>query len=133
MVVKVINNEGLTDNQWFEAIEIYLKDIKATKPLFLSAYTLEIHSLVDVSKYGNNYTLNALHDLDYYFGKFINYIETSKYKDNTIVVFTSDHAHYYEDSYIQLIDKSYRKYFVDRVPLIIHYPNQGEGMVFDAK
>ncbi len=125
MVVKVINNEGLTDNQWFEAIEMYLKDIKVTKPLFLSAYTLEIHSWVDVSKYGNNYTLNALHNLDYYFGKFINYIETSKYKDNTIVVFTSDHAHHYEDSYIQLIDKSYRKYFVDRVPLIIHYPNQG--------
>lgn len=133
-----LNNEGLTDNQQFKAIEAYLKDRKSVKPLFLSAYTLETHAWVDVSKDGikygdgSNHTLNTLHNLDYAFGKFVNYIESSKYKNNTIIVLTADHAHYYEDSYIELMDKSYKKYFVDRIPLIIHYPNQNKEIEFDA-
>ncbi len=77
-----LNSEGLTDEQQFKAIIAYLKNRKSIRPFFLSAYTLETHAWVDVSKdgitYGNggNHTLNTLHNLDNSFGKFINYIKT---------------------------------------------------------
>ncbi|WP_318495627.1 LTA synthase family protein [Photobacterium leiognathi] len=135
---KGLNNEGLTDNQQLKAIENYLRKRKSSAPLFLATYTLETHAWVDVSKDGikygdgSNHTLNTLHNFDYAFGKFINYINNSKYKDNTIIVLTADHAHYYEDSYIKLMDKSYQKFFVDQIPLIIHYPNNEEPIEIDA-
>ncbi len=31
------------------------------------------------------------------------------------------------------MDDSYEKYFVDQIPLIIHYPNQNKEDIFDAK
>lgn len=75
--------------------------------------------------------------MDDAFGKFWKYFKKSVYSDNTIIVFTSDHCHYYDKDYLKLMKKSheddYQKYFVDRIPLLIHAPHSNLPKKFDAK
>lgn len=72
--------------------------------------------------------------MDAAFGKFWQWFKNSPYKNNTIVIFTADHASYYEKSYMELManDESYQKYFIDRIPLIIYDPIHNMPKTFDA-
>lgn len=104
-------------------------------------YTVGTHAGLDSSsdskKYGavNNSTLNTLCNIDKSFGIFWNYFLNSSYKDNTIIVFTANHTHYYEKPYIELIkdDYTYKLVFVDTIPLIICDPTNKLPNRYDAK
>src|SRR3546814_4439619 len=51
---------------------------------------------------GSNHSLNTIHNLDAQFGRFYRWFARSRYADNTLLIFTSDHAHYPEPSYVQV-------------------------------
>src|SRR3546814_110683 len=58
--------------------------------------------------------------------------------DNTLLIFTSDHAHYPEPSYVQVArdertgDDGYDPYFVDRIPMFVRAPWLEMPARFDA-
>lgn len=123
----------LTDHQSYGVLIDYLKDHdKSTKPFMIGMYTVETHAWIDTPKYGIKYKdgknngLNTIHNMDDAFGEFWDFFINSKYAQDTIIVFTSDHAHYYEKSYLETMRKykegDYKKVFVDRIPLIIYNP-----------
>ena len=140
---KLRENE-LTDHQSYKVLTNYLKSHEhQSKPFFLAMYTVETHAWLNVGKDGIKYkdgsdnTLNTIHNMDDAFGKFWKYFQNSVYADNTVVIFTSDHCHYYDKSYLKLMKRSheddYQKYFVDRIPLLIYAPNGNLPKNFDAK
>ena len=126
---------GLSDQQMYRVLRGFLEErvrLGNNKPFLLAIYTEETHAWLDVGldgvKYGDgkSNTLNTLHNLDDAFGGFWRFFKNSPLANNTIVVFTADHAHFQEKSYVALMkkmgEKDYRPIFVDRVPLIIHDP-----------
>ncbi|MFD1393856.1 sulfatase-like hydrolase/transferase [Lacticaseibacillus jixianensis] len=105
------------------------------KKFFLGTYTLETHNGWNVTdnKYrkGDNAVLNKFHNLDTVFGEFLNRFMASPLKDNTILVFTTDHASYASPDYASVMD-DHRSTFVSTIPLMIYYPGV-KGETIDAK
>src|SRR3546814_2786769 len=72
------------------------------------------------------------------FGRFYRWFARSRYADNTLLIFTSDHAHYPEPSYVQVArdertgDDGYDPYFVDRIPMFVRAPWLEMPARFDA-
>ena len=144
-----LRRDALSDNQLMEGLVGILreKEISAnsSSPFFLGLYNLETHTFQkirkDGKKYreGDNYVLNTIHNFDHAFGKFWNYFQNSTFFDNTIVVFTSDHAHYPDRDYRKTVNNmlggtdNYQPYFVDRIPLVIYDPFRNLPSYFDAK
>jgi len=131
--VNKLRDDRLTDHQSYSVLTNYLKDTNLeTKPFFIALYTSETHAWIDVGKDGKKYKdgknncLNTIHNMDHAFGEFWNYFKDSKYAKNTIVIFTTDHAHYYEKTYVEVMDKykedNYKRFFIDQIPLIIYDP-----------
>lgn len=101
---------------------------KDKSPFFIGLYNIETHTGVDTQsngiKYGSgdNAVLNTIHNLDACFGEFYEYFKKSKYTKNTIVILTSDHAHYPDPIYLKSVgnDPHYQPLFVDKIPLYIN-------------
>ena len=97
-----------------------------------------MHSLMSIwggKKYKNDSSvLTTLHNVDSEFGKFWEMFKKSRYYNNTIVVFTTDHAHYYETPYVKLVEKEkdYKKLFIDKIPLLIYDPTHKLPNEFNA-
>ena len=57
--------------------------------------------------------------------------------DNTIIIFTSDHTHFTENSYVDAIEQSgqkdYQKVFIDRIPFIIYDPSRETPSEYNAR
>ncbi len=132
-----------SDQQYFDSVVAYLKNrmgsAEARKPLFLSLYNFGTHAFLNHSKDGyryhsyNNVVLNNTHNFDFAFGQLWNYIKTSPYSKNTVVVFTADHCHFHEFAFLDAFsDPDYEQKFVDRIPLIIHDPTRILPPVYDA-
>lgn len=124
-----MHNGGLRDIDVYNTVINVLSEREDSKPVFLSFYTVGTHAFMDTYDGGKKYTidnasLNTLYTLDYSFGKFWQWFKKSKYAENTILIFTADHAHYYDKPYLEVMqgDKDYKKYFVDKIPLIIYDP-----------
>jgi phosphoglycerol transferase MdoB-like AlkP superfamily enzyme len=66
--------------------------------------------------------LDKVHNYDAALGEFLRYFYGSPYADNTILVFTSDHATYPESAYRDVAGDDFKAYFVDRIPLLIRDP-----------
>jgi len=125
-------HESLKDVDMYNALISYLENYNNDKSLFVSMYTFDTHLGVELpdevpqyEKDGETYeSINSLHNLDTAFGKFWQWFIHSKYKDNTIVIFTADHAHYYDNDFVKLVknDSDYTRCFIDRIPLIIYDP-----------
>jgi len=130
--INKLKNDALTDHQAYKVLINFLKNKKNNKPFFVSMYTEETHAWVDVVsdgvkyKDGSNETLNTIYNMDNAFGKFLDYFKNSKYFKNTILVFTSDHAHYQNREFVELMnkykEKDYKHIFIDKIPLIIYNP-----------
>lgn len=138
----------LSDAQLYRALTSFLEKKYFSKngednPFFLALYTAQTHAWYDVKENGNYYqdgkinVLNTLYNLDIAFGRFWDYFKNSNYFNNTIIIFTSDHAHFQENSYIELMknknESDYQKLFIDAIPLIIFNPDNKKPMVLDAK
>jgi len=122
----------LSDHQSYNVLKSFLKEKEDGKPFFLATYTIETHAFLDTGsdgvKYqdGKNNVLNTIHNMDNAFGDFWDYFKNSKFANNTIILFTSDHAHYYGKEYIETMKKykedNYHQVFIDKVPLLIYAP-----------
>jgi lipoteichoic acid synthase len=138
-----LRHDALTDQQLFDALIGILTEMQVGRkqPFFLGLYNLETHAWADVGRDGKKYgdgtnnSLNTIHNFDYAFGRFWNYFKQSPLAENTVLILTSDHAHYPEASYAdaaKVYDANYKKVFVDRVPLVIYDPSRATPNVFDA-
>lgn len=129
----------LTDVQLFEALEGMLKEEPGDKPLFIAGYFKDGHvgqdSKPDGTKYGDggNRILNTVHTFDKAFGEFWDtFVKSERYED-TIIVLTSDHAHWPERPYINIAGSDFNQTPVDRIALVIHSPMINTPSVFDAE
>jgi phosphoglycerol transferase MdoB-like AlkP superfamily enzyme len=123
-----IFGEALTDRDTYRALSGYLEQRKGNTPFFISLYSLNTHAFLDIPPSGTPYrdgsepSLNTLHTADAAFGEFYARFMASKYADNTLLILTSDHAHYPEPPYVRVAGSPYKPYFVDRIPLLIQAP-----------
>lgn len=109
------------------------------KPFFVATYNIGTHAFIPMVKGGHAYAdghsrvLDKLHNYDAAVGAFLDYLDASPYAENTIVVFTADHATYPDVPYREVAGKGLKPYFVDRIPLLIHDPTHHLPAVFDAQ
>jgi lipoteichoic acid synthase len=133
----------LTDPQFFRGVERFLRESEVAgpeqKPFFTVVYSVETHAFIDIRedgiRYGDgsNNALNTIRTFDDAFGKFLQYFEASPYASNTVLIVTSDHAHYSENTFVAAFgnDADYRGLFVDQIPLMIRDPLRQLPHVYD--
>lgn len=141
----------LSDHQMYRSLVGFLEQQANQKaqqteqnspPFFLTLYSVETHAWVDVSDDGISYqsgkhnVLNTIHNMDDAFGFFWDYYKGSDYAKNTLIVFTSDHSHYYSNPYLKLMKavgaNDYQKLFIGQIPMIIHDPLADLPPKYDA-
>ncbi len=147
---KMMRSNAISDQQLFVSLIGLLKDLEkqnvedqpSKRPFFISLYNFETHAWLDVLEdgkaygKGDNISLNTIHNLDDAFGRFWKYYQQSSLAENTIIIFTADHCHYHEKSYVEAVKKpgsNYQSIFVDQIPLIIHDPTRKLPNNFDAR
>lgn len=114
--------------------ELKRRESSSNQPFYLSLYSFETHTgnhLLDPEfKYRPtdnsepHYILDTIHAFDAAFGQFWQAFKQSPLRDNTIVILTSDHAHFPDNDYRALWRKQdrYSPVFMDRIPLLIYSP-----------
>ncbi len=121
---------ALTDRESLAALTEYLRRREGApgKPFFAGLYNLGTHATFDVpadgARFGpgTNPVLNNIHNLDTEFGRFFAWFKRSRWAANTVLVLTTDHAHYPEPAYYEIVrrDGDYQLAFCDRIPLMVH-------------
>lgn len=95
---------------------------KRESPYFIAAYTAGTHLGLDSpdEKYGDgsNAYYNKFHNLDHWIGDFYSKFTQSRAADETLIVFTTDHATFPTSEYRSAFH-SRQKYFVNEIPLIL--------------
>jgi len=140
---------ALSDQQFFKATIEHLRSLENLQksgdetPFFMGLYNIGTHAYYHMSDDGvsyknkeqDSYILNAIHNYDNAFGKFWRYFQQSDLFENTIVIFTADHAHYQGKDFTSLVKEQsdYQPYFVDEIPLLIYHPAMELPTGFDAK
>lgn len=125
-----------TDQEMFELMgDVMLENQKDSAPYFYIFYNMGTHHGFDSPdlKYGDasNWQLNKFHNYDNEFGKFFRKMEKEKIFENTILVFTADHAAYPEPDYKSTFG-SVQEGFISKIPLFFYTKNCSH-QVFDAK
>lgn len=133
-------HESLQDKDMYKWIKDTLSSFHENEHVLLCAYTFETHTGVDVASNNEKYiidnpSLNTLHNMDASFGEFWNWFRQSRFAQNTIVILTADHAHYYAKDYVALVNNEYdyKNIFVDKIPLLIYDPIHNLPKKMDAK
>lgn len=141
---RLLENEELTggflsDRQLMSGLLALLGDQERTQePFFIATYFKGAHLGQDVRPKerrmgdGANRVLNTLHNFDHEFGNFLDWLEHSPLKQNTIVIVTADHAHWPEEKYIELVGPSYQWHPVDEIALIISSELHDLPSTYDA-
>src|SRR5690606_28756579 len=80
-----------------------------------------------------NTPLSALHEVDAEFGRSYDWFIHSRHADGTLLVLTSDHAHYPEPPYVEVAGEDLAPFFVDRIPLLVHAPWLDLPARYDAR
>lgn len=133
--------DQLDDNSLFRGLTSFLKQRASTndtKPFFIATYNIGTHAFIPVAANGVQYgegesqPLNRLHNYDADLGKFLDWFYASPYADNTIIVFTTDHATYPDRPYRAVAGSGLKPYFVDKIPLLIGDPTHDLPHVLDA-
>lgn len=118
--------EFIDDKKMFEMLlDICEEQSNAGQPFFASMYTFGTHVSFDsdYQKYGDgsNSVLNRFYNLDYCFGNFMEKFMNSDFAEDTIVVFTTDHATYPDNAFRKTFPGIERIGYVSEVPLGIYY------------
>jgi len=140
-----LGGDSISDLQFYRSLIGNLQDRETTnsKPFFMGIYTLGTHAFRDIaadgSKYGDgsNRVLNRVVSLDKAFGEFWHYFKQSSLAENTIIIFTSDHASYMEKAYLdamaEVTSVKAKQSFWDTIPLVIYDPTRELPNSYDAK
>jgi len=137
---------ALSDQQFMRATIAQLQSLEArqaagdTAPFFLGFYNIETHAYYHAADDGvsyaghDSYILDSIRNYDDTFGRFWAYFQQSDLYKNTIVVFTSDHAHFQGRDFVGLVSNQpdYKPYFVDQIPLLIYHPGLELPGEYDA-
>jgi phosphoglycerol transferase MdoB-like AlkP superfamily enzyme len=138
-----LRRDALSDHQLINGLIGRLESLDLDdddRPFFLALYNLETHAFQKISKDGkpfdggDSYVLDSIHNLDHAFGQFWDYFKQSDLYSNTVVILTSDHAHYPDRDFVSALrnDPLYQPYFIDRIPLVIYDPFKELPTEFDA-
>lgn len=121
---------ALTDRESLTALAEYLRRREGAPgtPFFAGLYNIGTHATFDVPGdgmrfgSGTNPVLNNIHNLDSEFGRFFTWFKRSRWAASTMLVLTTDHAHYPEPAYYEIVrkDSDYQLAFCDRIPLMVH-------------
>ena len=128
---KLVTNPSGRSKQYLEDEETYdllydtiLEQSKLDQPFFTAVYTFGTHVGMNPDTHpfedGSSHCLNKFHNMDYYFGQFMDRLYSSEIGDNTIVIFTTDHASYSDAEYLSVF-KSKMNPEMDKIPLFIYY------------
>ncbi|MBO4126425.1 LTA synthase family protein [Streptococcus suis] len=115
----------VSDKQAFELLYQTISEREESdKPFFLSMYTFGTHIALDSQdeQYGSGTKpiLNRFKNFDIQFANFIEKMNNIGGFENTILVFTTDHATYVDEEYVENFpSRSYGS--LDRVPLFIYH------------
>ncbi|MFN1144300.1 LTA synthase family protein [Serratia quinivorans] len=122
---KDTTNIELTDKQTYELLWEKINE-PHDKPFFIGVYTVGTHIGLDSpdEKFGddNNEYNNKFYNLDHQFGIFFEKFKKSEIADNTLLVFTADHAAFPTPKFKQTFN-SESDVFVDKIPLMIYKKN----------
>lgn len=120
-------NGSLTDQAAFELLYANLEK-QATKgtPFLTAMYTYGTHMTFDSAdkqfEKGENPLLNRFYNLDYHFHQFVEKFQSNPAFDNTILVFTTDHATFSDKDFIAAYPSYSRANSdVDRVPFFLYH------------
>lgn len=99
---------------------------KKEQPFFISTYSFGTHISLDSpdDKFedGSDVLLNRFHNLDSQFGNFLEKFNSSSISNNTILVFTTDHATFIDNDFNNAFPEYKRSHgMVDEIPLYIYY------------
>lgn len=117
-------DDTMTDKDAYDLLYDCVKDNK--DPFFTMMYTFGTHVSLDspdnVFKDGKTPLLNKFYNLDCCFADFMANIKNDGIDENTIIIFTTDHATYYDNDFSNAFPKYNREdVFIDRIPLFIYY------------
>lgn len=143
---KPLRGDALSDHQLLDALVGFLEKRQerggGSPPFFVGLYNVETHafqdSAADGPRYGDggNYSLNTAHSFDHAFGRFLQFFLHSPLAKDTVVVFTADHCHYTEKTYMEIMRPRFSdlsRIPVDTIPLIIYSPLRRLPDTFDAE
>ena len=120
-------DKTLTDKDAYKALFAKMQEMDAgDDPFFITMYTFGTHVSFDSPDEtfgdGSNPELNKFYSADHWFGEFMDDFNASELVDDTIVIFTTDHATYRDKRYKETFP-DYRRFrpFLDRIPLFFYY------------
>ena len=118
---------SLSDKAAYQALLAKMREMDSgQKPFLITMYTFGTHATFDSPDMtygdGTNPELNKFYNADHWFGQFMEEFNNSPMLDDTIIVFTTDHATYKDKSYRESFpDYERRRPFLDRIPLFVYY------------
>lgn len=118
--------DSISDKDVYEKLfDVAVKQEATGIPFLLSTYTFGTHASLDsVDEYFEEdmAELNKFYNVDYQFGEFMKKFENSSLVDNTILIFTADHATYQDDSFKEAFPEYKREMTsLDEIPFFIYY------------
>lgn len=119
--------DSLSDKEAYELLfDTITQKADSENPFLVAIYTFGTHASFDSKDqiYGNgsDRLLNKFYDLDYQFGEFINKFNASSLSNNTIIIFTADHATYADNDYVNSFPENNRyNTMLDQIPFLIYY------------
>ncbi len=125
----------MSDGEAFQTLrDVVEREHGSGSPFFVAMYTFGTHASLDSpeERFGNGSSpmLNKFYNCDYQFGQFMDWFEGSELADDTIVVFTADHACYSElDFTTAFPDYQRDHYFCDEIPCFYYYRGVEPAMV----
>jgi len=114
---------GARDSDTFTVASQWLDERTSDQPFLLTVATADLHHPYEhvVSAPGvDNDLLNCVYSADNGFGVLWDYFKNSRYKDNTIFIFTADHALFPTAEYLEIRQEDVGYY--DNIPLMIYSP-----------
>lgn len=126
------------DKESFELLYDTIEQQSQLKePFFTVIYTFGTHVAQDspdeVYGDGRDPLLNKFYNMDYYFGEFLNEFKNNSVFDNTILVFTTDHATYMDEDFVATFPTYKRMHAeLDQVPFYIYHKGV-EKQSFDVE
>ena len=130
-------NKSLSDKVAYETLYEYTENLsEKEQPFFVCIYTYGTHATFDSPniqyKDGKNPLLNKFHNSDYWFGKFFEKFKNNSKFENTIFVYTADHATALDNDFINSFPNYDRTTFaLDKIPLYFYHKNI-EAKSFDV-
>lgn len=120
--------DSLSDREAYEILRQTVEEQHSQdEPFFISIYTFGTHASLNAVDHvfgdGKDSVLNKFYDLDCQFGAFMDWFTQSEAIEDTLLVFTTDHATYADSFYASAFPTIDRAFVdLDEIPLFFYYP-----------